>query len=258
MIAKIIGHGADRAEAYTNLMTALDETVLLGLRTNLDFLYRLSERSARIGESLSTRYIERNLEELTATQPDDIAIQAGAATLLNGVREEALALRQRISSEPRSPWDAVDGFEYTGTRSLSYDVLADGERSTARLGFGDLGAEPEGGDWAGAWCRPAGEGAVIVWRKRRQTRVSWPERKSAGGSGGAQDGALRAPMPGKLTKVMIQAGDKVARGDRMAIVEAMKMEHVLHAPSDGLVVSVPRAEGEQVEQGTVIAELKAL
>ena len=93
--------------------------------------------------------------------------------------------------------------------------------------------------------------------QRRQTVVRWPERKSAGSAGAEGDRALRAPMPGRLAKLLVRAGDKVARGDRLAIVEAMKMEHVLHAPSDGLVVAVPRGEGEQVEMGAVIAEVRA-
>lgn len=253
MIAKIIGHGANRAEAYANLLGALDETVMAGPRTNLDFLHRLAERSARNGEGLSTRFIERNLEELTSTAPDGAAISAGAAALVAREQARAAALRRQISSEPPSPWDALDGFEYTGGRALSYAVLADGVLRNAPVAFDGASAAGE----AGARIVEQGD-AVVVWHKRRQTRVAWPERKTAGAAGTAQDGALRSPMPGKLTKVMIQAGDRVARGDRMAIVEAMKMEHVLHAPADGLVLSVPRAEGEQVELGAIIAELRAV
>jgi 3-methylcrotonyl-CoA carboxylase alpha subunit len=256
MIAKIIGHGPSRDEAYANLLAALDETVMAGPRSNLDFLHRLAERSARNGEGLSTRFIERNLEELTATPPDDAAIRAGAAALVGMEQSRSETLRRRISGEPTGPWDALDGFEYTGGRaSLSYAVLADGVLHHAPVAFGSGLGQSEGRK--DMRILQQGE-EIVVWHKRRQTRVRWPERKAGGGLGAAQDGALRSPMPGKLTKVMIQAGDKVARGDRMAIVEAMKMEHVLHAPADGLVVSVPRAEGEQVELGTVIAEFQAV
>jgi 3-methylcrotonyl-CoA carboxylase alpha subunit len=250
MIAKIIGHGPTREAAYANLLAALDETVLAGPRTNLDFLHRLAEGSARDGESLSTRYIERNLEKLTAGRRDEHAIQAGAAALVGVAQAEAAALRQRLSSEPPGPWDALDSFEYTGVRALPYDVLADGE--PCRATFGNARETGEA-----THILPDG-GGVLVWHKRRQVRVTWPERRTGPRGAGVQDGALRSPMPGKLTKVLIQAGDRVARGDRMAIVEAMKMEHVLHAPADGLVVSVPRAEGDQVELGAVIAELEAV
>ena len=63
-------------------------------------------------------------------------------------------------------------------------------------------------------------------------------------------------MPGRLAKLFVREGDHVARGDRIAVIEAMKMEHILHAPADGAVTGLPRGEGEQVDLGTVIAELR--
>jgi 3-methylcrotonyl-CoA carboxylase alpha subunit len=259
MIAKLIGHGASRGEAYANLLGALNETVIAGPRTNLDFLYRLAERSAQAGETLSTRFIERNLEEFTASRGEDAAIQAGAGALVGAVQAEAARRRSEVSREPPGPWDAPDGFEYTGRRSLVYDVLADGEPHRVTLSWGADRVQPPdaGSTGRAAEIVEAGE-EIIVWHGRRQVRMRWPERKAGGEGGGAQDGALRAPMPGRLARLLVQAGDQVARGDRMAIVEAMKMEHVLHAPADAIVVSLPRAEGEQVELGTVIAELKAV
>jgi 3-methylcrotonyl-CoA carboxylase alpha subunit len=259
MIAKVIGFGGTRGEAYANLLAALDETIIAGSRTNLDFLHRLAEHSAERGETLSTRFIERHLDDLTATRGDDAVIQAGAVGLLTRAQAEAATLRRSASSEPPGPWDATDGFEYTGKRSLSYAVLADGEPHRVTLSWGPDGLRPASGAMGGkpAEVIEAGE-EIIVWHGRRQVRMRWPERKAAGITGGSQDGALRSPMPGRLAKVLVRAGDQVARGDRMAIVEAMKMEHVLHAPADAMVVSVPRAEGEQVELGTVIAELRAV
>ena len=260
MIAKLIGHGGTRGEAYANLTAALDDTVVAGPASNLDFLHKLAERAAQGGEALSTRFIERHLDELTATRGDDAVIQAGAAGLVTMTARDAGQMRRARSSETAGPWDAVDGFEYTGTRSLAYDVLADGKPHRVTLSWGPDGARPamlSGGGGKPAELIAAGED-IIVWHNRRQVRMRWPERKSAGAGGDAHAGALRSPMPGRLAKLLVKAGDAVARGDRMAIVEAMKMEHVLHAPTDAVVVSLPRAEGEQVEMGAVIAELKAV
>jgi 3-methylcrotonyl-CoA carboxylase alpha subunit len=257
MIAKIIGFGPTRSEAYARLLAALDATVLAGPRTNLDFLHRLATVSAQNGESLSTRFIERNLEQLTAATPDKAAIEAAAVLLVARLQAEAAAMRRRVSSEPMSPWDGVDGFEYTGRRTLSYEVVADGQPHTVAIAWGPEGPLLASTDAGAAEAEAIAAGdAVIGWHERRQTLVRWPERKPAGSAGAAGDGALRAPMPGRLIKLLVRAGDKVARGDRLAIVEAMKMEHVLHAPSDGLVIAVPRGEGEQVEMGAVIAELR--
>jgi 3-methylcrotonyl-CoA carboxylase alpha subunit len=257
MIAKIIGHGDSRAEAHARLLAALDKTVLAGPRTNLDFLHRLAERSARDGEGLSTRFIERHLESFTSSAPDETAIRAGVLALLARAQDEIEALRRRSSNEPAGPWAAGDGFEYTGKRILAYDVLADGEPWRIPIIWGAAGAQPATGKAPAAAEVLAAGDDVIVWHQRRQTAVRWPERKSGGGDAGTGDGSLRARMPGRLAKVMVRPGDEVSRGDRLAIVEAMKMEHVLHAPSDAVVVSVPRSEGEQVEMGAVIAELKA-
>ena len=127
MIAKIIGFGPTRAEAYARLLAALDATILAGPRSNLDFLYRLAMLSAHSGESLSTRFIERSLEQLTAAAPDKAAIEAAAVLLVARLQAAAAAARRRVSSEPASPWDAVDGFEYTGQRTLCYEVVADGQ-----------------------------------------------------------------------------------------------------------------------------------
>jgi 3-methylcrotonyl-CoA carboxylase alpha subunit len=252
MIAKIIGHGPSREAAYANLLAALDGTVLAGPRTNLDFLYRLAERSARDGESLSTRFIERHLEEFIAAPGDDVPVAAGVAALIARRGADATERRRQLSREAASPWDATDGFEYTGKRVISYDVLADGRPLRVPLSWGAASAEAAAETQAEAI--PAGDD-ILVWHRRRQVRLRWPERKAGGAGGGAGDGALRSPMPGKLAKLMVRAGDKVVRGDRVAIVEAMKMEHVLHAPADGKVMAVPYAEGEQVDMGAVIAEL---
>jgi 3-methylcrotonyl-CoA carboxylase alpha subunit len=256
MIAKIIGHGPSRATAYANLLAALDTTVLAGPRTNLDFLHRLAERSAREGESLSTRFIERNLEEFTTSTPDDAAIAAGAAALIARRQAEAAEKRRLSSSEPTSPWDATDGFEYTTRRVLSYAVLADGKPWSVPVSWDAAGPQSADAEGFAGEAIPAGED-ILVWHRRQQTLVRWPERQAAGAAGGTGDGTLRAPMPGKLTRLMVSAGDTVTRGDRLAIIEAMKMEHVLHAPADGEVIALPCTEGEQVEMGTIIAELKA-
>jgi 3-methylcrotonyl-CoA carboxylase alpha subunit len=255
MIAKIIGYGASREAAYARLIAALDRTVLAGPATNLDFLWRLAGRAAADGESLSTRTIERQLDSFVTVETDDAAIAVGAAALVAARQSEAASQRRRLSTERTSPWDALDGFEYTGRRILAYDVVADGQPWTIPLSWDAEGLRSAGAELAEAEAIPAGD-EVIVWHKRRQARIRWPERKAAG-AGAAGDGALRAPMPGRLAKLMVRPGDRVARGDRLAIVEAMKMEHVLHAPADGLVVAVPRTEGEQVELGAVIAEVQA-
>ena len=99
-----------------------------------------------------------------------------------------------------------------------------------------------------------GSTAYVVL-ERQQTRVAWPvydvddiEEEGAGG-------AVKAPINGKVARIFVAEGQTVAKGDRIAVVEAMKMEHVLHAARDGIVGKVAAAEGAQVNQGALIASL---
>ncbi len=258
MIAKIIGSGDTRGAAYDALLEGLVNTVLAGPRTNLAFLHKLAGHAALEGESLSTRYIENHLADLTQSAPDAAAIGAGALALLAARQAEAVRMRRAVSDEPHSPWDIADAFELTGSRESTYDFDVDGAPHNIGVIWNADGPKIAGGGCDGgavqAQIIPADDG-VIVWRAMRQTHMRFQDRRRAG-PGDASGGVLRSPMPGRLAKLFVREGDQVTRGDRVAVIEAMKMEHILHAPADGAVKSLPRGEGEQVDLGTVIAELR--
>ena len=117
---------------------------------------------------------------------------------------------------------------------------------------GNHGAPP----WQRRSIRVVGEGSpTYVLHDMRQTVLAWPTFDAAGGEDAGDGSAIRAPIIGRVAKVFVAPGDTVAKGDRIAVVEAMKMEHVLHAPRDGTVESVAVKEGEQVVQGAVVAVL---
>jgi 3-methylcrotonyl-CoA carboxylase alpha subunit len=255
MIAKIIGFGDTRGNAYEALLAGLADTVLAGPRTNLAFLHRLATHAATEGESLSTRYIENHLAELTQVAPDPAAIGAGALALLATRQSEAARMRRAVSDEPHSPWDIADAFELTGGRESAYDFEVDGSMNKVSVLWNADGPKlTDGGAAAQTQIIPADDG-VIVWSAMRQTHMRFQDRRRAG-PGDSSGGVLRSPMPGRLAKLFVREGDHVARGDRVAVIEAMKMEHILHAPADGAVTGLPHGEGEQVDLGAVIAELR--
>src|SRR5262249_14262672 len=101
----------------------------------------------------------------------------------------------------------------------------------------------------------AADGGVILWHAMRQHRARFALRKKEP-AGTASSGVLRAPMPGRLTKLFVREGDAGVPGDRLAIIEAMKMEHVLHAPAAGSVKRIIHEEGDRVDLGAVILELE--
>ncbi len=258
MIAKIIGFGEGRAAAYDKLLGALADTVVAGPQTNLAFLHALATRAKTEGESLSTRYIEGHLGALTQPVEDRMAAGRGALALLEMQQSDAAKHRRALSDEPHSPWDVNDAFDFAPPREMTYDVEADGRRETVAVAWTPAGPRiGEDAHLAGlddSEITQADE-MVIVWRGMRPTRVRFAPRQKAAADN-ASGGLLRAPMPGRLAKIFVKEGDAVALGDRMAIVEAMKMEHVLHAPADGVVKSLHQREGEQVDLGAVIAELE--
>ena len=83
-----------------------------------------------------------------------------------------------------------------------------------------------------------------------------PDALDRGGAGGAGGDIVEAPMPGLVREIAVSVGDAVAEGDRLAVLEAMKMEHVMRAPRDGVIAALPVAAGGQVEAGAVLARLE--
>jgi 3-methylcrotonyl-CoA carboxylase alpha subunit len=252
MIAKLIGSGRDRGVAIGRLVHALKSTLVAGPRTNAAFLHALLTHPAFRAGTMDTALIGREIATLAAATPNPKAIAYGVREMLwRGFHDLAA---QRRSLEGASPWNAYDGFGLGGPRRQQLTVLADGSPTKVEVAWGrgepsvrlpDLeGAHPTSGmhpeeppDQHGMHF--AGDtNPLYVLHDLRQTELRWPTYETDG-TGEAGDGrSIRAPIVGRVAKVFVTAGDTVAKGDRIAVVEAMKMEHVLHAARDGVVERV--------------------
>src|SRR5690606_6464449 len=93
------------------------------------------------------------------------------------------------------------------------------------------------------------EDALIAIRNGRQTHVKLAEFASSDLGGGSGNGSIAAPMHGKVLSVSVAKGDKVVKGQRLMVLEAMKMEHSLNADADGIVAGLSVAAGDQVSEG---------
>ena len=103
----------------------------------------------------------------------------------------------------------------------------------------------------------AGDGhPLYVLYDMRQIELAWPTFDAGAVEDNGDGSAVRAPIIGRVAKVFVKAGDTVAKGDRIAVVEAMKMEHVLHAARAGKIAKVAVAENQQVTQGALVAALE--
>ncbi|MGN6461104.1 MAG: acetyl-CoA carboxylase biotin carboxylase subunit [Pseudolabrys sp.] len=254
MIAKMIAHAPTRGAALARLADALDATVAAGPRTNISFLTHLLRAGEFRDGQFDTGFIDRNLAALGATpQPlDKVAVAAAAAALLDGGES-------RTVQSASSPWDVADAFQLGGPRQVAWPIIADGEKLSALVRYDGGGRATVSVDnvkgGKDVTVMRAQDAAIAV-RKGRQTRVTFPDIAAGDSEGGSGGGIVRAPMHGKMLAILVEAGAPVTKGQRVAIIEAMKMEHTLLAPFDGVVQDIAVAAQTQVPEGVRIMTIE--
>jgi 3-methylcrotonyl-CoA carboxylase alpha subunit len=258
LIAKMIAHAPTRAEALAKLADGLDRTIIAGPRTNVGFLAALTRAEGFRAGQFDTGFIDRNLAALAPKEFDRAAAARGAAHLVAQDMARIAGNLDRAADEPASPWDAADAFQLAGVRRQKMDILVDGEAATAEIGYGDSGLTVAVDGQAPALDAQVVEAAegVHVLRKGRQTvvrRVDYAAHDFSHGDGG---GLVSAPMHGRVVAIFVASGDKVAKGQRLAIVEAMKMEHTLSAPCEGEVAEIAVVAGAQVAEGAKVMTIE--
>jgi 3-methylcrotonyl-CoA carboxylase alpha subunit len=253
MIAKLIAQAPTRDAALDRIANALDRTLIAGVRSNVAFLGALCRAPSFRAGKVDTSFIDRNLAALGAMphDPDRAAAALGVARLLARDDTDAGAPSTEESAETGSPWAARDGFQLGGLRSIAVPVLIDGVGADATVTYGK-----DGMNVAIDGKAPAAEGRafetqeeVYVLRHGRQTRVRLQDPSIASAEAGAGDGVIKAPMHGRVLELFVRTSDPVAGGQRLAIIEAMKMEHTLRAPFAGIVTELAVGAGEQVVEG---------
>ncbi len=261
MIAKLIAHAPTRQAALDRLAHALDRTLIAGVRSNVAFLAKLCRADELRRGKVDTGFIDRNLAMLGAVpQPrDDAAAALGAARLINSSVANEVPLDDD-SLEAGSPWTTNDGFQLGGVRSIAIPIVIDGESAKASVTYAKDGARV-----AVDGAAPAPDGKVFeagqdafVVRSGRQTRVRLQDFSAGVAAASAGDGVVKAPMHGKVLELLAGVGDRVAAGQRLAVIEAMKMEHTLRAPFAGVVVQVPVRTGAQVVESAPIMVLEQI
>jgi 3-methylcrotonyl-CoA carboxylase alpha subunit len=269
MIAKIVATGSNRAAALARLARALADTAVLGVTTNLGFLYRAVTNDEFVAGAVDTGFIERHRDTLlSSAPPPDLAI--AAATL-----HRLVALSNRPGSDP---WSRGDGWRLNLAAAPQTLTLRHDDRDCI------VSAQKQGGAWLltfddGRTLNGEGESlgdnrlAVTLDGTRNTVRLVEHGPTIAIFAGGeswafeeidplapphghdTSTGRLTSPMPGKVVQLLVAPGDTVRQGQPMMVVEAMKMEHTIAAPRDGTVAAVHYAAGDLVEEG---AELIAL
>ncbi|SKB33166.1 acetyl/propionyl/methylcrotonyl-CoA carboxylase subunit alpha [Sphingopyxis flava] len=221
MIAKLIAHGEDREEARELLQEMLEDSAIWPVKTNSAFLIAALDHPDFVAGAVDTGLIGRDGDSLTAEpMPSEQALTNAATAMV-----------------PRSEHA---GFRLNASEVRSAPFLLDGKRVDVRLH--GPGAE-----------KPA-PAMLIAERGAVWQLTPW---RAAGGAGGtASDGTILSPMPGKIIAVDVAAGETVSKGQKLLTLEAMKMEHSLIAPFDGIVAELNAVAGAQVEVEALLVKIE--
>jgi 3-methylcrotonyl-CoA carboxylase alpha subunit len=277
MIAKLIVWGEDRHAAVRRLAGALAEYEVVGVQTNLGLLRAIAGHPAFASAELDTGFIARHADVLLAAAPpplpevDDNTVWAAAALAVLAGQRAAKEAEARNSGDPWSPWAVADAWRMNGdgyqdlrfrrgeeTVTLRTHPQADGS-FRLDLPSGSVLADAVEGergtdlrvDGVSHRLRVVRRGEELTVILAGQNHVLHqidplaPPRTEIAG-----DNRLSAPIPARVSRVLVQPGEAVKKGAVLVVLEAMKMELTLSAPRDGTIETVRHAAGDMVEEGT--------
>ncbi|WP_420558962.1 acetyl/propionyl/methylcrotonyl-CoA carboxylase subunit alpha [Tepidicaulis sp.] len=274
MIAKLIVWDETREGALRRLKTALEETQIAGLKSNVSFLAAVAGNKAFGDGEIDTGFIDRHLEALVpaGVRPgaDVLALAALHEVLAREEGPEELAL---LGEDYHSPWALKDGWVLGGPRTERLTLLFGGEALELELRahrhgwqvtaedqhlYVEGSLDDDGtlhalvdGKRLSAGVIELKDGFTLMWRGAA-FEFARPNPLDVDLADEAGSGALTAPMPGKIIQVLAKAGQKVRKGDALIVLEAMKMEQTLQAAGESTVGAVNVEAGDQVEGGAVL------
>jgi 3-methylcrotonyl-CoA carboxylase alpha subunit len=270
MIAKLIVHGATRAEALARLDDALAATHIVGLATNVQFLRHVVKSRSFAQADLDTALIPREAAVLFHQQPVSLELAAACAVAKTLLDEHALA--------GADPFSRRDGWRSHGaaTRRLEFDFGGQHTKAELKTLHDGVLVLAVAGQSAPLSFRASGDTLEVRYGDRHTRAVVYTQGETDhvftadgaaqivsidllahAGDAASEGGRLTAPMPGKVVSFSVKAGDKVRKGQALAVMEAMKMEHTIAAPADGTVAEVLYAPGDQVAEGAELLKLGA-
>jgi 3-methylcrotonyl-CoA carboxylase alpha subunit len=270
MIAKLIVHGASRAEAIARLRAALGGYHVVGVHTNIEFLHRLTAAPSFTEARLDTALIERESAWLFPRH-------APVPRPLWNLAALAYALEIRGPDVSGSPWAAQDHWRMSPAGERHWKLRHLDEVEVLRL---SPGASPLRIHMADATYAVSGEllfdgrlradvdgvpyeahafvrgGAIHLFLDGRHQTFEWIDPYLPESAARDHHGGLVAPMPGRVIAVLVENGARVTAGMALVVMEAMKMEHTVTAPADGIVTDIHFAPGEQVREGDELLKLE--
>lgn len=283
MIAKIITHGDTRTLALARLSSALEQTRVAGLETNASFLHALAVDDDFAAGKVSTAYIEQHRDTLFAARTRNDKVIAVAIL-------HALSARAPTSSDP---WASVQGLRLNqqpehliwldfgngpllakcAETASGYSVELTSQTTAAERRTGEAKEDLRTFRFIGSKSGPdayrieldgarsaataVAHGAGIRIFLSAQTHdVIFPNPLLGAETGRASDGSLLAPMPGIITGLIAKPGGQITAGDPLLVMEAMKMEHTIQSPRDGVLSGFRFQVGDQVKDGDLLVDFE--
>ena len=271
MVAKLIVHGKTRQEALARLDAALAQTHIVGLNTNVQFLRYVLQSESFANANLDTALIPREVAALFKQERIGLPMAVACAVAHTLLQEKAL--------ETNDPFSRRDGWQSHGVTLRRFEFEFHGVTEKAQLtylhdGALHLAVGPTAGvlqfsaaTSGGVTVAFAGhkitanvfinDAVAHIFTAHAATKIIVIDLLAHAGVAQAESGRLTAPMPGKVVSFAVKAGDKVSKGQALAVMEAMKMEHTIAAPLDGVVQELLYAPGDQVTEGAELLKLGA-
>jgi 3-methylcrotonyl-CoA carboxylase alpha subunit len=258
MIAKLIASGPTRDKAISRLESALEQVDIWPVKTNVVLLERALRRSEFKSGDVDTGFIQRHWDRLEPmAEPNPGMVRTAALQVLHG---EVSGWNSPLSSIDygRSPLEQIKSGK-VWRECLGFRLNADPAPIVIRLSHDGTDYEVDLGDDLeshGYSAFPEGN-MISVWGfGAEKFRFARTVASGSGAASSSGDGAIISPMPGRIIAVEIRSGDSVTKGQKLLTLEAMKMEHSLAAPFDGIVAELNAVEGAQVTEGTLLARIE--
>jgi len=282
MISKIITWGPTRDAALARLQTALSNTRIVGVHSNIAFLKRLIQDTDFVAGTLDTALISRRRDSLF---PAPVLNYKAVAVALLAIELGRPGAQGRATSESADPWQSLKNWRLAGEVTHQRELAFNGENVTCswQISAGQSAGFAVGDDqkmqhlrWNAPVflselafevnCELNDEylSAGVVWQSDQlhvfvqgeHHVLNWLDPLKKAGEQQVAAGGLTAPMPGKVIAVMVKAGDTVKKGQPLLVMEAMKMEHTLQAPQDGVITACHFNVGDQVSEGVAMLEFQ--
>ena len=253
MIAKLVSHGRSRDSAAYGLANACRNSIVAPVKTNAAFLARALSSEDFLSGTIDTGFIANHEAELVGSgEPSAAVIGCAAMAVLHDEMGDARSVqlwqyqaRRQPEPYPGSVWRSLAGFRMAAEPRIRIALTCDGstfvvDRVVEKAAMLSTIIKDDR-------ILVADMGESYLFTRLRSDGVT---------AGAAADGAILSPMPGRIIAVDVAAGDSVAKGQKLVTLEAMKMEHSLTAPFDGIVADLNAVEGGQVTEGTMLVRIE--